>query len=326
MGYIMKIFKIVTGITAAVTSFILAASYVCFRIVFFVSKKQKKAVRETLIPEGELYEPYHEDMLRWINEARKLPQEEFTITSFDGLKLYGRYFECEKNAPIELMFHGYRGSAERDLSGGVQRCFKLGRNVLIVDQRTSCNSEGNVISFGVNESKDCVSWIDFMIRHFGPDVKIILTGISMGASTVLMAAGRELPPNVIGVLADCGYSSAKEIIKKCARQMHLPANLVYPFIKLGAKIYGHFDLEEYSPMEAMKTCKLPVIFVHGEDDDFVPCEMSKATYEACKSPKRIFTVPGAGHGIVYLVDNPGYLKEVSEFFTENGVPTEIKEN
>lgn len=321
----MKNFKIVTGIVAGIISFILTVSYVCFRIVFFVSKKQKKAVKENLVPEGKLYEPYHEDMLRWIKETRELPHEEFTITSFDGLKLYGKYFECDKNAPIELMFHGYRGSAERDLSGGVQRCFKLGRNVLVVDQRTSCNSEGNVISFGVNESKDCLAWISFMIEHFGSDVQIIMTGISMGAATVLMAAGKQLPPNVIGVLADCGYSAAKEIIKKCARQMHLPANIIYPFIKLGAKIYGHFDLEEYSPIEAMKTCKIPVIFVHGEADDFVPCEMSKMTYDVCKSPKRMFTVPDAGHGLVYLVDNPGYLREVSEFFTENGIPTKIKE-
>ncbi len=319
----MKAFKWICGIIAAVTAFVLTISYVCYRIVFYVSKKQKKEVKESLVPKGKIYEPYHEQMMKWIQEARQMPQEEFTITSFDGLKLYGRYYECDKNAPIELMFHGYRGSAERDLSGGVQRCFKLGRNVLLVDQRTSCNSEGNTITFGVNESKDCISWINFMIDHFGADVKIILTGISMGASTVMMAAGRDLPSNVVGVLADCGYSSAKDIIKKCAVDMHLPADLVYPFIKLGAKIYGHFDLEEFSPVEAMKSCKLPIIFVHGEGDDFVPCEMSKLTYDVCNSPKRLFTVPGAGHGLVYVADNEGYLKAVSEFFTENGIPTHI---
>ena len=143
----------------------------------------------------------------------------------------------------------------------------------------------------------------------------------MGASTVLMAAGTPLPENVVGVLADCGFSSAKEIIKKCARQLHLPANLIYPFIKLGAKLFGHFDLEAYSPIEAMKTCKLPVLFFHGESDDFVPCAMSEKLYKACTSPKRILTVPGAGHGLGYLVDNEGYFKAVTEFFTENGVPT-----
>ena len=226
-------------------------------------------------------------------------------------------------AVTEIMFHGYRGSAERDLSGGIQRCFALGRNVLLVDQRTSCESEGNVISFGINEHKDCLAWIDFAIERFGPDVNLILTGISMGASTVLMAAGKSLPKNVVGVLADCGFSSAKEIIKKCTKDMHLPPNLMYPFIKLAAKIFGHFDLDEYSPMEAMKTCNVPVLFFHGEADGFVPCYMSRQMYDTCNSPKRLVTVPNAEHGLVYLVDNPGYFQAVVEFFSENGIPTEL---
>ena len=153
-----------------------------------------------------------------------------------------------------------------------------------------------------------------MVEHFGPDVKIILCGISMGASTVLMAAGKPLPKNVIGVLADCGYNSAKDIIKKVIRQMHLPADISYPFVKLGAKLYGHFDLEETSPEEALKHCKIPVIFFHGESDDFVPCEMSRANYEACASRKRLVTIPGAGHGLCYPVDPEKYLSELRDFF------------
>lgn len=84
---------------------------------------------------------------------------------------------------------------------------------------------------------------------------------------------------------------------------------------MGARIYGHFDLEEYSALEAMKTCKVPVFFLHGEDDDFVPCEMTRAVHDACISPKYLFTVPGAGHGLGYLVDTEGYLKGVREFFS-----------
>ena len=110
--------------------------------------------------------------------------------------------------------------------------------------------------------KGCIL-IDFAVKQFGSDVKIVLTGISMGAATVLMASGKQLPKNVVGVLADCGFSSPKEIIKKCAKDQHYPVKLIYPFIKLSAKIFGHFDLEEYSPLEAMKTCKVPVIFFHG---------------------------------------------------------------
>ena len=302
---------------------ILLTSYICFRMVFFVPRNQNIVTDDLPVPEGKLYEPYHPQMKKWILEARALKSEDFYIKSFDGLTLHAKYFEYEKGAVTEIMFHGYRGSAERDLSGGVQRCFALGRNILLVDQRTSCGSEGSVITFGVNEHKDCLSWIDFAIKQFGPDVKLVLTGISMGASTVLMAAGKELPPNVVGVLADCGFSSAKKIIKKCAGDIHVPANLIYPFIKLGAKLFGHFDLEEYTPLEAMKTCKLPVIFFHGETDDFVPCDMSRELYAECQSAKCLVTVPDAGHGLVYVVDNDKYFKSVCEFFTENGIATNV---
>ena len=250
-------------------------AYVCFRMVFYEPRKHRMPSDDLPLPEGELYEPYHPIMKQWILEARSFPYENYYITSHDGLTLHAKYFEYAPNAVTEIMFHGYRGSAERDLSGGIQRCFALGRNVLLVDQRTSCGSEGNVISFGINEHRDCLAWVDFAVNHFGPDVKIVLTGISMGAATVLMAAGKPLPDNVVGILADCGFSSPEKIIRKCAKDEHYPANLIYPFIKLGAKVFGHFDLEEYSPLEAMKTCKLPVIFLHGEADDFVPCDMSR---------------------------------------------------
>lgn len=319
----MNIICTFLSIAAIAALLTLLICYICFRIVFYVPRNAPENPDELPVPEGELYAPYHDRMRQWIREARSFAQEDFYITSFDGLKLHAKYFEYTPNAPMEIMFHGYRGSAERDLSGGIQRCFALGRSVLLVDQRTSCGSEGNVITFGINEHRDCLAWIDFAVHHFGPDVKIILTGISMGATTVMMAAGKSLPENVVGVLADCGFSTAKEIIKKCARQMHLPTDFLYPFIRLAARMFGHFDLEEYSALEAMKTCRLPIIFIHGEDDDFVPCDMSREVYEACTSPKRMFTVPGAGHGLVYLVDQPGYFKAVTEFFTENGVPTKV---
>jgi len=301
----------------------LLIAYICFHIAFYAPHKKTIETDEISIPEGKIYEPFREQMITWIQETRALPCEEVSITSFDGLKLCGKYYEYAPGAPIELMFHGYRGSAERDLSGGVQRCFSLGRNVLLVDQRTSNKSEGNVISFGINESRDCLAWIDFIIAHFGKDSKIILTGISMGAATVMITAGKDLPENVIGVLADCGYSSAKSIIKKTIREMNLPPTLLYPFVKLGARIFGHFDLEETSPVEAIKNCKIPIIFIHGEADDFVPCDMSREVYEVCPAPKLLLTVPGAGHGLGYVMDLEGYLKAVVEFSTEYITPTSV---
>ena len=305
---------ILIWILLALGALTLLAAYLCYRMAFYSAPR--KPAREDVIeiPEGEIYEVFRPAMEAWGRETRAMAHEDMEITSFDGLTLRGKYYEFAPGAPIELMFHGYRGSSERDLSGGVQRCFALGRSALIVDQRCSGTSEGSVITFGVREHRDCLSWVDFMVKRFGPEVKIILTGISMGASTVVMAAGRELPDNVIGVLADCGFCSAREIILEVIRQMGLPPKLGYPFVKLGAKLFARFDLEEYSPMEALKTVTKPIIFFHGGADDFVPCWMSEKMYEACPTRKRLVVIPGAGHGLAFPVDQEGYLKAAGEFF------------
>ena len=212
------------------------------------------------------------------------------------------------------MFHGYRGSSERDMPGGVQRCFLVRRSALIVDQRCSGRSEGKTITFGIREKQDCLKWVDFMIEKFGPDVKIILTGISMGAATVLMAGGEQLPENVIGILADCGYSSAREIMEVVIRKMGLPPKLSYPFVKLGARIFGGFDPDADSPVEAVKRCNVPVIFYHGQTDDFVPCGMSQKVYDACPTRKALITIPGAGHGLSFPVDQKRYVETLYDFF------------
>ena len=288
-------------------------TYICYYKTFMGYKE--KQTEEYPIPPGPVYAPWRETMVAWMKEVRALPNREYCIESFDGLKLYGKYYEYTPGAPIELMMHGYRGRAERDLCGGVQRSFALGRSALVIDQRACGKSQGRTITFGIKEHRDCLSWVDFMIREFGPDVKIILTGISMGASTVLMAAGQALPSNVIGVLADCGFTSAKDIIQQVTRNMKLPPKLTYPFIKLGARLFGGFDPDAYSAIEAVKNCKIPVIFYHGESDDFVPCQMSKDNFDACTSEKMLVTIPGAGHGLCYLVDPDRYLQTLGEFFS-----------
>ena len=307
-------------LSAAVTLAILAlvTAYICFRMTFYV-KRENQAVEDAKlpIPEGEEYEPYREQIVNWINEIRAMPRRSVEIRSHDGLRLTGYYYEYEKGAPIEILFHGYRGNAERDLSGGVARCFSLGHSVLIVDQRSAGQSEGNVITFGVLESRDCLAWTRFVVENIDKDAKIVIGGISMGAATVLMASTYDLPDNVVGVLADCGYTSPKEIIKKVIGEMKLPAGLCYPFVRLGARIYGHFDLEEHSPIEAMKKCKLPVILLHGDSDDFVPHSMSLENFEACTSEKkRMVTIAGAGHGLAFPVNKEKYLYEAGDFFKD----------
>ena len=310
----MDLLTIVVTAIAAVAVVVFLIAYICFRMAFYAPRRKQVPSDTIDIPVGEVYKQFRSQFEAWGREVRAMNHKAFQITSFDGLKLCAKYYEYAPDAPIELMFHGYRGNAERDLSGGVQRCFSLGHSAFIVDQRCSGNSDGHVITFGINEHRDCLSWVDFMVERFGPDVKIILCGISMGASTVLMASDKPLPNNVIGVLADCGFSTARDIIKKVIRQMGLPADLAFPFVKLGARLFGRFDLEETSAVEAVKNSRVPVIFFHGESDDFVPCEMSRVLFEACGAKKRLVTIPGADHGLSYPVEPEAYLTALREFF------------
>jgi len=299
------------GICSGLALLALLTSLICFLMVFYSPKRKQLGDDEYEIPSGEIYERYREDMVAWTKAIRSMPHEDLEVKSFDGLTLRGKYYEYKAGAPIELLFHGYKGNAERDLSGGVERCFRLGRNAILIDQRAGGSSDGHVISFGINERRDCHTWVNYVIERFGDDVKLIIGGVSMGAATVMMAAGDPLPKNVIGVLADCGYTSAEEIIKKVVKDMKLPVWLFYPFIKLGARIFGGFDLEETSPMEAMKKCTLPVVFVHGDTDDFVPYDMSVRLQKACASEKKtLITIKGAGHGLAYPADKDGYVENL----------------
>ena len=310
----MEWYYILLIIIASLILLILLTSLICFFLTFY-STENNKHKKDIYLPDGEQYNFYRPIIHQGIEEAKKMKYIEMSIKSFDGLTLKGKYYELEKGLPMEIMFHGYKGSGERDLSTGIKRAHLCKRNALVVDQRAHGDSDGKVISFGINEAKDCLKWIDHCIKYFGEDQKILITGISMGAATVMNATKYDLPKNVVGVLADCGYDSAKNIIIKTIKEMHLPANIMYPFVKLGARIFGRFNLEENSPIEAIKNCKLPIIFIHGKADDFVPCYMSKNVYDVCPSTKQIVFIENAGHGIAYLVDPKKYLDELENFFS-----------
>ncbi len=287
---------------------------VCFFKIFY-SKRSKKETEEYPTPDGDIYDPFREQIIEWIKEARAMPHTDVSVISFDGLRLCGKYFEYSKDAPIEILFHGYKGTAERDLCGGVYRCFELGHSALIVDHRASGNSEGHVITFGIKESRDCLKWIDFVVNNINSNAKIIITGISMGAATVMTASSMPLPKNVIGVLADCGYTSTEDIVKKVMKDMKLPPNILYPFARLGAIVFGRFDPNSASPKKSMKECRLPIIFFHGDTDAFVPCSMSEENYAECVSEhKRLVITPNAGHGLCFPVDMKAYLAELESFF------------
>ena len=284
-------------------------AYYCYRRIFYAAPKKKNGPIK--LPSGEQYEVNRDKMLSLIDEMRAIPFETVYITSFDGLKLAARYYHVKDGAPVHIQFHGYKGWACRDFCGGNKLARERGNNTLVVDQRAHGKSEGSTISMGINERFDCLSWVKYICERFGHEVKIVISGVSMGAATVLMAAELDLPENVIGIIADCPYSSPKEIITKVCCDMRLPANLVYPFVKLSAKLYGHFDLEAADAAEAVCHAKVPVLLIHGEDDRFVPCSMSKKIYDAAKSSNAdadiIFeTFPEAGHGISFMTDAKRY--------------------
>ena len=294
---------------------VLLAAFICFWITFYSPSRTLPIPEEQRLPPGRIYEPYHPQLRQWMQQVDEMEFEAFTIRSADGLTLRGKYYEYTPDSPVEILFHGYRGLAERDLCGAVQRCFSVGHSALLVDQRAAGNSDGHVITFGLRESRDALLWIDAVNRRFGTHRRVVLAGVSMGATTVLLAAGQELPPNVVGVLADCGYSSARDIIKKVMRQIKLPADLLYPLVRLGARIYGGFDPNQADAVAAMRRCRVPVIFFHGDGDDFVPCAMSRENHEACAAPKALVLTPGAGHGLCYPADPEGYVEAVRQFDT-----------
>lgn len=289
--------------------------YLIYRHAFGVNPRRLAADDE--VPSAEKYAEYAKYVHDRIQVIQGIPFQEMRITARDGVKLYGRYYHRADGAPVVLMFHGYRSSCLRDGMGAFRFTEECGYNILMVDQRAHRSSGGRTITFGVKERYDCLDWIEHLRKTLGEDTKMILIGLSMGASTVLMAAGLDLPQNVKGIIADCGYSSPKEILQSVIRSMRMPVSLTYPLVRLSARIYGRFDPDSASVGEALAKAKVPVLLIHGEDDGFVPCEMSRKNYEACASEKEIFIVPGADHGMSYMTDTPGYVEKFKGFLQKH---------
>ena len=287
-------------------------SLIAYLMAFYSSKKRKSNVYE--IPEDECSESAKNFIKQMVNEMQGRSFEEVWITSFDGLSLYGRYYHFKDNAPILLQMHGYRSSAERDMCGGNKIAFEKGYNCLIIDHRAHGKSQGSTITFGIKERFDVVSWCNYITQRFGENTLIAISGVSMGGATVLMASDLTLPKNVIGIWADCPFSSPKDIIKKVVSDMHLPANLFWPFIWLGAFTFGRVNITATSAKKALEKVKIPTFIIHGESDKLVPVEMSKQLSTINPNLITVKTVAGAGHGMSFIVDNQNYMRLEDEFW------------
>ena len=255
------------------------------------------------------YKNLFEDGFKYIDN---LVKKRVYTKSYDGLCLAATYYDNNSDTTI-LLFHGYRSDGKFDFACVVKFYIEQGLNVLVVDQRASGESEGKLITFGIKERHDVVKWAEFINRHYSPE-NIFLSGISMGASTVMMAANLRLPNNVRGIIADCGFTSANDIIKRVARNsFKINATPIIPLLNVGCKAFGKFNLYEIDTVKALSESDIPIFFIHGKCDNFVPCEMSELSYKAARGEKYIYLVDNADHGISFLVDPNGVKNQISEF-------------
>ena len=271
------------------------------------------------LPDGFPLGTHREAIRQLVEEIKALQPEEITIEAPDGTALFARYYHCKDGAPVQIQCHGYRGAALRDFCGGNHLARALGHNTLVIDQRAHGRSGGTAITFGIRERYDVLAWIDYINARFGEETPILLAGVSMGAATVLLAAGLDLPENVRGVIADCPYTSPAAINRRVIRLRHLPVWPAFPLVRLAARLFGGFSIMGGDAEEALRRAYVPVLLIHGEEDHFVPCDMSRRLYRACVSPKRIATFPGAGHGMSYLADPSRYREVVCEFLRSVGL-------
>ena len=242
--------------------------------------------------------------------------EDVEIRSFDGLRLRALLLEAEDPRGVVISMHGYRSTPMRDLGASVKYYHDLGFTLLMPNQRACGDSEGRYLTFGAKERRDVKSWCDYAEARCGSDMPIVAAGISLGCSSVLMSLELDLPENVKAAVADCGYSSLYEQLCESAARffgIRRPGFVLWG-VNIWCRLFAGFDIYECSAANALRHSSVPVLFIHGEADDFVPTRFSRENYDACAAPKEIFTVPCAGHGLSYLVDMDGYHRRVEAWF------------
>ena len=266
---------------------------------------------------GQKDEAYNARRIRATEELEALPREDVAIQSADGLNLVGHLIKSRYPRRLIIAFHGWRSSWSRDFCMVAPFWLEQHCNILFVEQRGQGNSQGDYIGFGLLERSDCRQWAMWAEEQkFG--LPIYLAGISMGAATVLMASGMEMPESVRGIIADCGYTSPRDICVHVARDnLHVtytPLRSAWVDRCFRKKI--HMTSGAYSTLTAMKTVKVPILFIHGTADSFVPIEMTYCNYRACAAPKRLVVVPGAGHAMSYAVEPETCQKAMTAFFRD----------
>lgn len=256
------------------------------------------------------------------------PFEAIEIRADDGLRLRGYYLPAPTpTTRTVIVAHGYSGRA-LDMAAFARFYHeRFGFNVLMPDARGHGASEGDYIGFGWHERKDYLRWIATLLDRQGPDAQIALHGVSMGGATVTMTSGEALPPQVKCVIEDCGYTSARDELGYQLRRLYrLPT---FPFLDAASLICrvraGYFFGEASALKQVARTC-IPVFFIHGDADTFVPTAMVYRLHDACPTPKELLIVPGAGHGLAHYTDADTYECAVAAFLRRyiSGMPADSR--
>lgn len=236
------------------------------------------------------------------------------LMSADGLRLHATWFpqgECKK---IVICFHGYTSQGMKDYLGLSGYYLKNGYSMLLVDERAHGESEGKYIGFGCLDRIDALKWINWVLRKCGEDVEILLHGTSMGGATVLMMSSLELPAQVKGIVSDCAFTSPKEVFSHVLKNMyHLPAFPVMNISNFLNKRFAGYGLDECNAAREVKKAKVPILFIHGSGDTFVPYSMCETMYENCASSKKKLIIEGAAHAECYYKDTDAYENALTEF-------------
>lgn len=250
-----------------------------------------------------------------IERLEKTTYQPVEIISFDGLKLKGYWIKNPSARRVIIAVHGWRSSWKKDFGLIFDFLRDNDCSVLCIDQRGQGQSEGNYMGFGMTEKYDCLRWCRWVDEEVEHKLPIYLYGVSMGSASVLMTAGCVLPEQVKGIIADCGFTSPYAIWKHVTeKNLHLPYGIFEKSVNNICREKIKLLPAGSSTVDAMKKCKVPVLFIHGTEDKFVPIEMTYENYKACNAPKYLLTVPGAGHAMSYFIEAERYENKLKEFW------------
>ncbi len=259
--------------------------------------------RQKLIEEGKLW-------------YEKIDKKEVYIKSHDNLKLHGVIIENKMSNIWVTISHGYFGNINSVIPGA-KLFYNLGYNLLLIDARACGKSEGSFIGLGYLDKFDLIKWLEFLNRTY-KDIKIFLFGASMGASTVMMASGEKLPDNAKGIIEDCGYSSITKEFSYQAKVLYkLPSFPLIPILSLITKIRAGYWLENVKPLNAVERSKVPMLFIHGGKDTFVPSSMLYELYKRKNGVKSKLLIKAAGHGSSYWMGYKKYWSSIKRFIDIN---------